>query len=184
MCVGELFDLPVSVECSNSIRYFLRSWLKRFPWLAYSKYLDGAFCLPCVLFGVQCGRNSNKLDKLYKSPLTLYLLFLFFYFIIFNDTLVSSTETLPVNIFNLEGGETILGRDNENFSAPGENRTRDPPNTRSDVLTTEPPVRIFIQKEVLFMCLNGLGCSQNAGTLHSESTKFQIFLGEHTPKSP
>ena len=94
---------------------------------------------------------------------------------------MSSTETLPVNIFNLEGGETILARDNESFRAPGENRTRDPPiaNTRSDVLTTEPPVRIFIQKEVLFMCLNGL-----AGKLHSESTKFQIFLGEHTPKSP
>lgn len=68
---GELFDFPASVECSNSNRHFVWSWLKRFPWLAYSKYLDGAFCLPCVLFGVQCGRNTNKLDKLYKSPLTL-----------------------------------------------------------------------------------------------------------------
>ena len=47
-------------------------WLKRFPWLAYSKFLDGAFCLPCVFFWVQCGRNSNKLDKLYKTPLTLW----------------------------------------------------------------------------------------------------------------
>lgn len=69
---GELFDFPASVECSNSHRHFVWSWLKRFPWLAYSKYLDGAFCLPCVLFGVQCGRNTNKLDKLYKSPLTLW----------------------------------------------------------------------------------------------------------------
>ena len=69
---GELFDFPVSVECSNSNRHFVWSWLERFPWLTYSKYLDGAFCLPCVFFfGVQCGRNSNKLDKLYKSPLTL-----------------------------------------------------------------------------------------------------------------
>lgn len=69
---GELFDFPASVECSNSKRHFLWRWLKRFPWLAYSKYLDGAFCLPCVVFGVQCGRNTNKLDKLYKSPLTLW----------------------------------------------------------------------------------------------------------------
>ena len=53
---------------------------------------------------------------------------------------MSSTHTLPVNIFNLEGGETMLARDNENFRAPGENRTRDLLNTRSDVLTTEPPV--------------------------------------------
>ena len=57
---GELFDFPASVECSNSNRHFVWSWLKRFPWLAYSKYLDGAFCLPCVFFGVQCGRNTNK----------------------------------------------------------------------------------------------------------------------------
>ena len=27
------------------------------------------------------------------------------------------------------------------------------------------------------MCLNGLKCSQNAGKLHSEGTKFQISLG-------
>ena len=40
--------------------------------LAYSKYVDGAFCLPCVCFGVQCGRNTNKLDKLYKSALTFW----------------------------------------------------------------------------------------------------------------
>ena len=33
----------------------------------------------------------------------------------FNDTLVSSTHTFPVNIFNLEGGETMLTRDKGNF---------------------------------------------------------------------
>ena len=33
----ELFDFPVSVECSNSKRHFVSvvwGWLKRFPWLA------------------------------------------------------------------------------------------------------------------------------------------------------
>ena len=40
---------------------------------------------------------------------------------------MSSTHTLPVNIFNLEGGETMLARDKGNFHAPGENRTRDGP---------------------------------------------------------
>ena len=33
---------------------------------------------------------------------------------------MSSTHTLPVNIFNLEGGETMLARDNENFRTLGE----------------------------------------------------------------
>ena len=71
---GELFDFPVSVECSNSKRHFkfVWGWLKRFPWLAYSEFLDGAFCLPCVLFGVQCGRNSNKLDKLWYRNLSIH----------------------------------------------------------------------------------------------------------------
>ena len=68
----KLFDFPMSVECSNSKRHFVRGWLKIFPWLADSKFLDGAFCLPCVLFGVQSGRNSNILDKLHKAPLRLW----------------------------------------------------------------------------------------------------------------
>ena len=42
------------------------------------------------------------------------------------DTLVSSTHTFPVNIFNLEGGETMLARNKGNFQALVENRTRDP----------------------------------------------------------
>ena len=59
-------------------------------------------------------------------------LFLFFFSagllkLNFNDTLVSSTHTFPVNIFNLEGGETMLARDKGNFHARGKNRTRDPP---------------------------------------------------------
>ena len=33
----------------------------------------------------------------------------------------------------------MLALDNENLRAPDENRTRDLPNSRSDVLTTEPP---------------------------------------------
>ena len=39
-------------------------------------------------------------------------------FINFNDTLVSSTHTLPVNVFNLEEGETMLARGQRKFSCP------------------------------------------------------------------
>ena len=49
----------------------------------------------------------------------------------FNDTLVSSTLILSVNIFTWK---------KEKSCSPGvQNRTRNPPNTRSDVLTTELP---------------------------------------------
>ena len=34
---------------------------------------------------------------------------------------MSSTHTLPANISNLEGGETMLTQDKENFCTPGEN---------------------------------------------------------------
>ena len=43
-----------------------------------------------------------------------------FSFLIFNDVLVSSTLTPPVNIFTLKQGETMLARGNENFRAQGE----------------------------------------------------------------
>ena len=33
----------------------------------YSKYLDGLFCLPCALFGIESGK-----DKLFRSPLTFW----------------------------------------------------------------------------------------------------------------
>ena len=47
-----------------------------------------------------------------------------------------------------------------------------------------PKINYAFLEDVLLMCLNGLSCSQNAGNWHSESTKFQIFLGEHGPKPP
>ena len=52
-------------------RKFLYNWLRIFPNLCYSKYLDGAFCLSCVLFG----RNSitkSSLKNLYTAPLTIW----------------------------------------------------------------------------------------------------------------
>ena len=49
------------------LRKFKPEWLVRFPWLAYSKYVDGAFCLPCVCFGMECGKNGSRLDKLFRG---------------------------------------------------------------------------------------------------------------------
>ena len=65
------FLFPQSKEGSRK-RRFNPVWLNSYSWLVYSKYLDGAFCLPCALFAKECGRNSNKLDKLVKSPLTFW----------------------------------------------------------------------------------------------------------------
>ena len=52
-------------------RKFLHSWLIDFPWLSYSKRLDGAFCFYCVLFAsMENSHNSSKLVNLWKSPFT------------------------------------------------------------------------------------------------------------------
>ena len=73
--------------------------------------------------------RSIDLDS-YRRVLVCLFLFVFSAGLLkldFNDTLVSSTHSFPVNIFNLEGGETMLARYKGNFQAPVENRTRDPP---------------------------------------------------------
>ena len=43
----------------------------KYPWLVYSKYLDGSFSLS-LCFGMECGKNGVKLDKLFQSPLTFW----------------------------------------------------------------------------------------------------------------
>ena len=65
------FAFPVTTEGTRPKR-FQYQWLTSFTWLAYSKHLNGAFCIPCILFGNQCGHNSTKLVKLFKSPLTYW----------------------------------------------------------------------------------------------------------------
>ena len=61
------FEFPSS---ETSGRKFCVSWLNHWSWLCYSKLYDGTFCLSCVLFGHQTGRNGSKLSKLFKEPLT------------------------------------------------------------------------------------------------------------------
>ena len=67
-----LFNFPSTLESGDRHRKFKPDWLVRFPWLLYSKYLDGAFCLPCVCFGIESGKNGAKLNKLFRSPLTFW----------------------------------------------------------------------------------------------------------------
>ena len=56
--------------------YFNGSWLVRFPWLAYSEYLYGAFCKICFLFldrnDKQVGKgDTQKVGSLVISPVQL-----------------------------------------------------------------------------------------------------------------
>ena len=53
-------------------RKYSQDWLQLFPYLCYSKYLDGAFCPPCVLFGRHSYQTST-LKNLYTAPLKAWL---------------------------------------------------------------------------------------------------------------
>ena len=50
------------------IRKFLLVWIEDYKWFQYSKLLDGAFCLPCVISGHHIRVNSSKVDKLVVGP--------------------------------------------------------------------------------------------------------------------
>ena len=39
-------------------RAFNYEWLQKYPWLSYSALMDGAYCLPCVLFTKE--KNGKK----------------------------------------------------------------------------------------------------------------------------
>ena len=49
------------------VRYCNRDWLTEFPFLAYSKSLDGLFCLSCVLFSSGIS-NQHRANLLISAP--------------------------------------------------------------------------------------------------------------------
>ena len=64
---------PDSTYCfpsNSSGRKFQHKWFDRFPWLVYSRELDGAFCTNCVAFGGESTHNASKLLHLFTTPLT------------------------------------------------------------------------------------------------------------------
>ena len=65
------YDFPLSTEGKKQ-RKFQYNWLEAYPWLTYSQYLDGCFCLPCLLFGSRSGHNSSKVIRLVKEPLSYW----------------------------------------------------------------------------------------------------------------
>ena len=61
------FVFPESILYGKE-KKFSFFWLQDYKWLQYSTVLNGAFCLPCMLFGHQIGVNPCKVVKLVGSP--------------------------------------------------------------------------------------------------------------------
>ena len=66
------FDFPLSTESAGK-KHLLHEYLKECSWLAYSKYLDGCFCISCLLFGGQTGHHDMAhLKKLFTETYTYW----------------------------------------------------------------------------------------------------------------
>ena len=52
-------------------RKFSYEWLRLYPSLCYSRYLDGAFCLSCVLFG-RWAVHKSTLKNLFTAPFNVW----------------------------------------------------------------------------------------------------------------
>ena len=73
--VGYKFPVHQSIKATGKTHKFQYSWLRMYPWLAYSPKEDGAYCKVCVLFGnvhVSSDSNSFKLHRLLTKPLRLW----------------------------------------------------------------------------------------------------------------
>ena len=57
------FNFPTQLIYGKK-RKFISSGFNEYPWLQYSRFLDGSFCLPCVILGKRIGINSSKVDRL------------------------------------------------------------------------------------------------------------------------
>ena len=50
--------------------YCPRFLAMNYSWLCYSPSLDGALCLPCVLFGDQFPSKANRIKILFSEPMS------------------------------------------------------------------------------------------------------------------
>ncbi|CAM1294552.1 Uncharacterised protein r2_g385 [Pycnogonum litorale] len=64
---GNGFEFPPTYD-GNCFRTFQASWLKQYPWLVYSPYVDGGYCLSCVIFAKSAQRSN--LGILVNKPFT------------------------------------------------------------------------------------------------------------------
>lgn len=66
------FKFPLNLEGKKN-RLFQATWLKQYPWLVFSKELDGGLCKVFILFvRGEGGKSDGKLGKLVLEPLKTY----------------------------------------------------------------------------------------------------------------
>ena len=67
----ERFEFPYSTSGRQKQR-FVQAWFRQFPWLTYSKSLDGGFCKVCVFFASDDNCKGGRLSALVRKPYRSY----------------------------------------------------------------------------------------------------------------
>lgn len=69
--INNIFQPNIAFSFPKSVngRRFCFAWLQQFSWVRYSVSCDGAFCLPCVLFGAKFPGQNSKIKILFSKPL-------------------------------------------------------------------------------------------------------------------
>ena len=55
----------------TNVRSFGYNWLESYLWLCYSPFVDGEFCLSCVLFGDIFSGKAKKINRLFSEPFAI-----------------------------------------------------------------------------------------------------------------
>ena len=64
--ITNVYKPPKNFDFSKTERSFMFVWFEEFPWVCYSWWEDGAYCLPCILFGHKVV-GSSSLEILYRK---------------------------------------------------------------------------------------------------------------------
>ena len=63
-------EFPVSLETGGNFAYSIQnSWFASLGLRIRSTSMALAFWMPCVCFGMECGKNGSRLDKLFRSQM-------------------------------------------------------------------------------------------------------------------
>ena len=156
----------------RNCRSFRIEWLKSFSWLAYSPSLDGAFCLPCILFGNHFPSKNHKLKKLYSEP--------------FCDWRhASSTFLLHEGVHKIQAGKKFTGLHFDTQSTytkllSDSSGVTDPINL---ILNTNLKNKIAENREKLTPIVDTIKLCGHLGLSlrgHRDGTKFHAEIGEYS----
>ena len=64
-----MYKPPKNFDFPETDRFFRFVWFEEFPWVCYSRWEGGGYCLPCILFRHK-DVGSSGLENIYKKTIS------------------------------------------------------------------------------------------------------------------